>query len=98
MKLIKLRKEQPVLFQFLSAHAPCGFYVKRKVAGYSYYYQLRLKTCQQSWYTPATVVAEIFDNRIVVNQPQYLSDVQDMVRKFEEMGGGEVTIEYQDDH
>lgn len=96
MKLVRLTAFDGVpLWQFVFSHPPRGLRVSRCTSGYGEIYCLELKIKSLASYIPFTnPVAQIHDDVIEVFHPQYMSDIEDLVRAYEKETGREVLVKY----
>lgn len=100
MKLTNMTNQHPLLWQFMLRNPPRGLLATKLNDGYGTAYAIKLKQdCTaarlpiMNWFQDR--IATVHDKRIELYVPAYLSDIEDIVRKFEaQHPGQEVEIVY----
>jgi len=73
--------------------------MKKYCVDYSWYYVICPVGCGSSFWdcgNPKVVIAHLGENYIRLAIPSYLSDMEDLVRKYESEFDDEITIHYED--
>ena len=83
------------LFYWLEKNLPRGLEAICESCGYGYYRYIALRDSRTfSGLRKKEVVAEIFFSELILNHPQYFSDFEVLLRKYEEETGDAPTLKY----
>jgi len=99
MKLVRKQtsKEQSFL-SFIRQNLPVtlghtnisdGYYI-----GIEIYVKEQYETLRQKLFSRKNVIAEATDTNIELRDPKYFSDIEDMIRKYEDQTGKEIEFIY----
>lgn len=97
MKLIrKTAKTEALLWDFVASHLPDSLRATKHIAdGYGIELGIEVKDKSVSSYLPFRAsIATVTDDSIELRSPQYFSDMEEIIRKWEAFTGKEVTLIY----
>ena len=101
MKIVKLEHgfEIPPLWLFMQKHLPSSLIAYKEDDGYGHTFAVRVKTNTvanrlpvANWLTDR--IATVWSDSCELFHPQYYSDFEDVIRKYESQYGREVEFRY----
>lgn len=96
MKIVKLKHEQQCnLWRFFKEHLPPSLRATSNDDGYGHQYGIEVKTRGLRSYVPfSDGIATVWDDHVELRHPEYFSDFEDIIRKYEAATGKEVEFRY----